>query len=61
MKLDPGVMQLILYKFAHAQTLSRMSSLSGRMNIGRVNWMEENQTALSHAARQTSELQPIHN
>ena len=45
MKLDPGVMQLLLYKFAHAQTLSRMSSLSGRMNIGRVNWMEENQTA----------------
>jgi hypothetical protein len=29
--------QLILYNFAHAQTLSRMSSLSGRMNIGRVN------------------------
>jgi hypothetical protein len=24
-------------KFAHAQALSQMSSLSGRMNIGRVN------------------------
>ena len=36
--------------FTHAQTLSRMSSLSGRMNIAWVNiemlyWMQENQTA----------------